>query len=156
MRRVKQDKTTPARHTGFKAVSTGRAYNKPTPTTPPRHSRVGGNPQGGWATRMKQDKPTDRIPLSLDGDLCKTVSFRVQRRFGGVSARPKALEACGNVRRTRLSGAAAPFQRLPRALGRAHLRLHARCRCRSRTSARRRLYAVSLNSISVSFRASPS
>ena len=33
-----------------------------------RHSRVGGKPQGG----ATQDKPTNRIPLSLDGDLCKT------------------------------------------------------------------------------------
>ena len=35
------------RHTGFKAVSTGWGDNKTTSTALNRHSRVGGNPQGG-------------------------------------------------------------------------------------------------------------
>ena len=49
------------RHTGFKAVSTGRG--KQDNTTIYRHSRVGGNPQGGRVT----GKPTQPNPLSLDG-----------------------------------------------------------------------------------------
>ena len=62
-----------ARHTGFKAVSTGRGHTKRhsstsslvTPANPHRHSRVGGNPQGGMRGPTSQNNRPS--PLSLDG-----------------------------------------------------------------------------------------
>ena len=81
---------TTGRHTGFKAVSTGRGNNKPTQPTEspsplmetfaklsgttimcldsqspkldfPIDSRVGGKPQGGRVTRVKQDNTTTLV-----------------------------------------------------------------------------------------------
>ena len=64
------------RHTGFKAVSTGRGDNKTTPTTNSpsplrdlcktyRHSRAGGNPQGGAYNKPKQP-PESPSPLTAE------------------------------------------------------------------------------------------
>ena len=59
-----------ARHTGFKAVSTGRGHTKchsstsslVTPANPHRHSRAGGKPQGGVRGANKPKQPT-KSPL---------------------------------------------------------------------------------------------
>ena len=63
----------PARHTGFKAVSTGfKAVSiercntsSQSSKSPHRHSRVGGNPQGGSVTRVNKSKTTAKIPSPL-------------------------------------------------------------------------------------------
>ena len=82
------DASWPDRHTGFKAVSTGWGIQQTTPTIY-RHSRVGGNPQGGGVARVNNTTPTNP-PSPLMGEeskvrVNKTTSTTTDRhsRVGG-------------------------------------------------------------------------
>ena len=98
--------------------------------------------------------PSPLIPLPSRRPL-QNCLFQDSDGFEGLFSASKGFRSVWKRPPDAFSGGAS-FQSPPRALGRAQLRFHACCLCRSRTSARRRLYAMSLNSISVSFRASPS